>query len=128
MKTTPHPYAAVVPSPYSKLTSSFTFPEEYCYSIIFINNDERLRSKNGLPLKSTTMGLLALLLVPKTNTALTVGKVLVVEVAVVEAVVVVVVDVMNVVVVDVRVVALEAVVVSYMQKSESTGYKPMPAM
>ena len=63
-----------------------------------------------------------------TNTALAVGKVLVVDVAVVEAVVVVVVEVMMVVVVDVGVVALGAVVVSYMQKSASAGYKPIPAM
>ena len=73
------------------------------------------------------MGLLALFLVLKTNTALKVGKVLVVEVAVVEAGVVVVVRVLMVVV-DVGVVASVAVVVSYMQKSASTGYNPIPAM
>ena len=35
LKTTPQPKVAVVPSPYSKLTSSFTFPEDKYYLIIW---------------------------------------------------------------------------------------------
>ena len=57
----------------------------------------------------------------RTNTALPLDELVVVEV-------VVLVEVTMVVVVDVGVVALGAVVVSYGQKSASAGYKPMPAM
>ena len=74
--------------------------------IIFVSDTERIWSyETNLPLKSTTIGLLALLALLRTNTALAVGEVVVVAV------------------VDTGVVISGAVVVS-MQLNSSHGQPP----